>query len=204
VPRTGACGGAAPRARGRARTRCRGCCAGARSAARRRWAAPACSSSARARGCPAASCACGLALAKGRRNLQQQTSWPGICVSPCRAVPGSAGQCRAASSHSRQLATGSAMLALVEPSAAADWKADSALTVQDPKATGKHGARPRRARAPVLLDVRHALHGRVQLLAPRRQPRRLRVAQPRPPQRLPPTSRPITHAPRPRCQRNSA
>jgi len=92
------------------------------------------------------------------------------------------------------------VLALAEPSAAADRKADSALTVQDPKATGKHGERPRRARAPVLLHVRHALHGRVQLLAPRRQPRRLRVAQPRPPQRLPPTSRPITHAPRPRCQ----
>ena len=38
--------------------------------------------------------------------------------------------------------------------------------------------------APVLLDVGHALHGGMQLLRPRRQPRRLRVSEPRPPQRL--------------------
>jgi len=50
--------------------------------------------------------------------------------------------------------------------------------------------------APVLLHVGHALHGRVQLLRPGCQLRRLRVPQPRTPQRLPsPRSNPIKTCP---------
>ena len=50
--------------------------------------------------------------------------------------------------------------------------------------------------APVLLHIGHALHGRVQLLRPGCQLRRLRVPQPRTPQRLPsPRPKPVKTCP---------